>query len=95
MANFIVLNEEEQDDIIVSFMQAQERDKFCHELNLSRYEAMLTTELRDDFRNKITQLKDETLSRLEEVDAIIAATRAQIPNSSRINAAKTRLRNNV
>jgi hypothetical protein len=86
-----VLSQDEQDEIIVAFMQAQERDLFCHQLNLERYNRMLETLADGEFKSHITKLRDETAKRLAEVQAIIAATECQLPPQERIEAAKTRI----
>ena len=86
-----VLSEDEKDDIIVAFMLSQERDKYCHELNKARYEAMLKTLEDGDWKNRVAKLREETLKRLEEVNSIIEATKPQLPPPRRISAARQRL----
>ena len=89
---YTLLTEEEQDDIIVTFMQAQERDAFCHQINMERYDSMLV-ELPDDaFKKKIQGLMDETAGRLGEVTGIINATVKQMPDSVRIAASVARIK---
>ncbi|KKM64549.1 hypothetical protein LCGC14_1500320 [marine sediment metagenome] len=87
-----VLTQDEQDDIKVSFLLSQERDKYCHELNLERYAAMLEALEDGEWKTRVTKLHDETAGRLAEVDSIIAATLPQMPASERIEAAKLRLK---
>lgn len=89
---YTVLNQDEQDEIIVSFMLAQERDKFCHELNLQRYNTILKNTKEDEWKNKIGQIHADTTKRLVEVDSIIEATKPQMPPAARIEAAKQRLK---
>ncbi|MBA7484016.1 hypothetical protein ES707_19535 [subsurface metagenome] len=91
MADYQVLTQDEKDDIIVSFMRGQERDKYCHELNLARYTEMLKTLEPGKWRDRVSKLKDDTVSRLVEVDSTIAATAAQMPPAGRVTAAKQRL----
>ena len=87
-----VLSQEEQDEIVVSFMLAQERDQFCHNLNRTRYELMLTTLAEGKWKQRVAELRAETLSRLGEVDSIIAATKPQLPDVARVAAAKARIK---
>ena len=87
-----VLSQEEQDDIIVSFLLSQERDEFCHQLNLERYKQMLTVLPEGAWKSQVTKLRDETSKRLEEVKSISAATIAQLPPAERIETAKQRLK---
>ncbi len=91
MADYQVLSQDEQDDIIISFMLAQERDKYCHELSLQRYATMLKTLGAGEWHDRISKLQAETVSRLAEVNSIIDATRAQMPPLDRIAVAKARL----
>ena len=87
-----ILSQDEQDEIIVSFLLAQERDQFCHELNRTRYDAMLLTLPEGKWKEQITELRAETLSRLNEVNTIIEATKPQLPDAVRVNAAKDRIK---
>ena len=84
------LSQEEMDEIVVDFLKAQERDLFCHEINLARYEEMLKVLPPGPWRDRITQLRDETIQRKAEVESIIAAT--QVPNKQRIEAALKRIK---
>jgi hypothetical protein len=86
-----VLSQDEQDEIIVAFMQAQERDLYCHQLNLARYNQMLSKLPDGEWKSQIIKLRDETAKRLDEVQSIIAATESQLPPAEQIEAAKTRL----
>ncbi|MBA7557137.1 hypothetical protein ES705_49871 [subsurface metagenome] len=90
MSEYLVLSQDEQDDIIVSFMLGQERDKYCHELNLQRYTEMLKTLEAGEWRDRVSKLKSETVSRLAEVNSIINVTKPQMPPLERITAAKQR-----
>ena len=87
-----ILTDDEKDEITVAFMEAQERDKFCHELNMERYDDILTSLPEGDFRKKITNLRTETQSRLDEVNPIIVSTQKQMPDAARVTAAQARLK---
>jgi hypothetical protein len=89
-APFKVLDQDAQDDIIVSFMEAQERDAFCHDLNQTRYTAMLTTIPGGPFRDRIQGLLDSTIVRSDEVARIIEETDKQMPPQARVAASKLR-----
>ena len=88
---FKVLSQDEQDDIIVEFYEAQERDLFSHELNAERYERMLAALPDGDWRKRIEQLHTETLKRKDEVESILAATESQLPPADRIAASLARI----
>lgn len=92
MSDYQVLSQDEQDDIIVGFMLSQEKDKYCHAINLARYETILANLEPGQWRDRIEKLRDETSQRLSEVNSIIEATQVQLPPKERIEAAKTRLR---
>ncbi len=92
MADYLVLSQDEQDDIIVGFMLSQELDKFTHELNLKRFDTMLESLPKGEWEKKVTGLRSDTAKRLEEVNSIIKATKSQLPPPERIEAAKQRLK---
>lgn len=91
MSDYTVLDANEQDDIVVSFMLAQEKDKYCHEINLARYDSMLVVLPDGDWKKRVSGLRSDTVQRLTEVNSIIEATKAQMPSTDRIEAAKLRL----
>ncbi len=91
MGDYIVLGQDEMDDIIVSFTLEQERDKFCHELNLRRYKTMLMNIEEGEWKDRITQLYADTTKRLAEVNSIIKASQSQMPPPERVKAVKQRL----
>lgn len=91
MYEYKCLTQEERDEIVVAFLQAQERDKFCHELNLERYDDMLTVLPGGKWRERVTRLRAETEGRLAEVDSIITGTEKQLPDEARMQAARERL----
>jgi len=87
-----LLTQEEQDDIVIGFLRAQQLDHFTHTLNLARYKDMLAmlpargaTNYKDFSGNAITWkqrvqiLHDETVDRIAEVEAIITATEKAAP----------------
>ena len=69
----------EQTLTLVEFLAAQERDLYCHQFNLQRYDAMLAdASINGAFRSKIEQLRAETVERIAEVSAIIRHTIPQL-----------------
>lgn len=90
MARKIVTTDDE-DDILISFLDSQERDQYCHEINLQRFTSMILSLPEGDMKKRYTALKAETQSRLDEVNAIIAATTSQLPSTARQAAAISRL----
>ena len=92
MTTYSVLTDDEKDDIIVNFTRAQERDHYCHSINLERYDEMLKTLPTGDFRNDIEKRKADTQSRIAEVEKILEATAAQMPDAARIEAAMQRIK---
>jgi hypothetical protein len=86
-----LLTQEEQDEIIATFLKAQERDLFTHRLNLQRFEAMLPSLPAGEFKQRIQQLRNETIDRIGEVEAIIEKTLPQAPPVERMQAAIARV----
>ncbi len=87
-----VLTQEDQDEIMFQFLEAQERDQFCHTINLERYNKILADKaVNGAFRKRIEDLKGQTVSRLAEVEAIIKSSETQIPEKARLEAAKVRI----
>jgi len=77
---YLVLTDQEKNDIVVAFLLAQERDHFCHSINLDRYNNILKTISTDDpFYSRVQQLQKETVERLNEVTAILTTTATQLP----------------
>ncbi len=89
--SYEILSQEEQDEIIVSYLHAQERDEFCHQLNMARFDAMLPSLPAGKFKERIAQLRNDTQERLVEVTGIKTATLAQLPPKERVDAAKARI----
>jgi ferritin-like metal-binding protein YciE len=86
-----LLTQEEQDEIIATFLKAQERDLFTHRLNLQRFEAMLPSLPAGEFKQRIQQLRNETIDRIAEVEAIIEKTLPQAPPVERMQEAIARV----
>jgi 3-methyladenine DNA glycosylase/8-oxoguanine DNA glycosylase len=86
-----LLTQEEQDEIIATYLKAQERDLFTHRLNLQRFEAMLPGLPAGEFKQRIQQLRNETIDRIAEVEAIIEKTLPQAPPVERMQAAIARV----
>ena len=74
MADYQILSQDEQDDIVISFLHSQGRDKFAHGLNLERYDTMLKSLPDGEWKNRISQLRVETSKRLAEVNSTIEAS---------------------
>jgi len=89
---FKTLTQDDQDLIIVQTLKAQEQDLFCHQINKSRYEAMLPSLPEGEFKERIGRLLLETNSRLEEVSAILEAVKVQAPSQERIDAVLTTIK---
>lgn len=85
------LTDNQQDEILVSTLAAQEVDLFSHETSITRYETMLKTLPEGKFRIRIENLLKETKSRRDEVQAIIDATIPQLPSDQRVMSAVGRL----
>jgi 3-methyladenine DNA glycosylase/8-oxoguanine DNA glycosylase len=86
-----LLTQEEQDEIIAAYLKAQERDLFTHKLNLQRFEAMLPSLPAGEFKDQIQRLRNETIARIGEVEAIIEKTLPQAPPVERMQAAIARV----
>lgn len=87
-----LLTQEEQDDIIVGYMLAQEKDAYCHSINLERYNDMLLALPAGKFKERIEELRNDTQLRLTEVQAIVNATKPQMPPKARQDAALQRIK---
>jgi len=85
-----LMTQDEKDEIVVEFMLSQERDSYCHTLNLERYDQMLNGLPEGEWKKRVEHLRAETAKRLNEVDTIIAATEKQMPPKARIEAAMLR-----
>lgn len=86
-----ILTQDARDEIVVEFLEAQERDLFCHRINLERYDGMIKDLPEGKWKKRVTELRAETVERIAEVSSIIKGTVTQLPSAERITAAKTRL----
>lgn len=91
MYNYTLLTDEEKDDMVVSFLKSQERDMYCHEINIERYDTMLKTLPEGDFKKRVQELFRDEKKRKAEIESIIIATVPKMPSAERITAAKLRL----
>lgn len=90
---FKVLSQDEQDDIVVEFLLAQERDLFCHQLNAERFTNMDIEAIKDQkLKSHMGQMVSDTDSRIEQVQGIVDATQRQLPPKNRLDAAIARVR---
>ena len=87
-----LLTQDDQDEVLASFLMAQERDSFCHQLNLARFNSMLSVLPEGKYKQHILQMRDDTQGRLAEVNAIIDATLPQLPTKARLQAAMQRVK---
>lgn len=101
---YVVLTPDEQDEIIVQTLKAQEHDHFCHTMNVQRYTDILTSfpavpdaeatlPLRegDPFHVRIAKLLRTEQAALDQVTVIVDKTARQLPSQARIDAARQRL----
>ncbi len=88
---FLHFDQDSMDDRLFLHFYGQESDLHSHLGNKERYERILArTDISETFRARITELLDQTVSRIEEVHAIIQETQAELPDSVRMSAAKQR-----
>ena len=86
-----VITQDEMDDVIVRTFKANEMDLFAHTSNKQRFESMLQTLNDGEWKARVQMLLDETNSRIEEVQSILDATAAQLPDEIRIQASLARI----
>ena len=90
---YFTLSDEDQHDMIVQTLYAQERDLHAHILNQHRYTHMLKELSPGPFADRIAQLLEETTARIAEVQCILTHTRSQLPaDTNAIQAALVRMR---
>lgn len=89
---YLVLSQDEMDEMVVNKLLAEERDLFAHRLTKERLEAMLPRLPDGDFKQHCERLLESTNARIAEVQAIIDATMPQLPNETRRAAALDRIR---
>ena len=89
---YMVLSQDEMDEMVVAKLLAEERDLFAHRLTKERLEAMLPRLPDGDYKQHCERLLDSTNARIREVQAIIDATLPQLPDETRRAAALDRIR---
>ncbi|MDM7913027.1 MAG: hypothetical protein QUS09_08010 [Methanotrichaceae archaeon] len=88
--NYKLLSEDEKDEIAASFLLAQERDHYCHTVNIARLREMLKDGLPEGvWKNHVQQLLADSEERLAQVESIIKST--ALPSLERLQAAKARI----
>jgi hypothetical protein len=92
--DYQVLTEEEQHDMLLGTLYAQERDHWLHTVNKERYEAILADKtISQAFRSQVQNLLQQTDARIHEVTHIIEKLRPQLPPAEHLQAAVVRIRN--
>lgn len=94
MADYILLQENEQHEHVAAFLHAQETDLYIHRLNLTRFNKMLAGNLPEGgFKQHLAKMVQDTTSRIAEVEAILAAsaTDPSMPTKEQLVQAKARL----
>jgi hypothetical protein len=89
---FLLLSQEERDEMLAATLLAQERDLFMHKANKERFQRILANGARGEFRQRIQQLRDETDQRISEVTQIIEALKPELPPVARLRAAAERIK---
>ena len=97
MAEFVykVLTLEEQHDMLLNTLIAQERDHYMHCCNAERFRGMLDNALQGqetEFAQRIQKLHDDTLLRRHEVETIMHELLKQMPSEEHTSRAIQRLR---
>ena len=94
--DYHLLSIEEQHDMLVRTLIAQERDHYVHTMNQERYEFMLAeadAEQKDSpWYQQIAKLLSDTKDRKHEVSTIISALKKQLPNKDLVMRAAGRIR---
>jgi hypothetical protein len=99
-----LLQTAEQDDIVIQFHAAHERDHFCHQINIDRYTAMLQ-ELppvdpdlaqqpiheSDAFEVRIAKLLVTEQRAIANAELVLKHTEAQLPDDAAMAAAVARI----
>lgn len=90
---FQALEQDEQDDMLVQTLIAQERDLFAFSVNAERFTELLKILPSDcSLAKKLKKQLPQTLERINEVEAIILSLEQQLPSKERIEKAKVRLK---
>lgn len=89
---YLTLTEDEQHEMLVQTLAAQERDHWMHSINAERFAAILADPtLTPQFRKRIGDLHSQTRDRIHEVTQIIEKLRPQLPPEEKIRAVHARL----
>lgn len=92
MPDYTVLKQDQIDDMIVNTVKAQEQSLASYQLNIDRYEAMLLQEdLDPEFRTRIEELLVSERREFNRTNAILAATKLQLPTQAKVEASIARL----
>jgi hypothetical protein len=89
---FLLLSQEERDEMLAATLLAQERDLFMHRANKERFGRILANGATGEFRQRVQQLHDETNQRISEVTQIIEALKPELPPVTRLKAAAERIK---
>jgi len=99
--NYKLLTDDDKDEIMAQFLLAQERDIYCHEVNVVRFEKMIAKlKERDDFdeiKNKqfyklLERNTSDTKDRIVEIEAIIECSDKDMPSIERMKKAMERVK---
>lgn len=91
--NYKLLTDDDQDDILANTLLAQERDHFCHALNVQRYTELVKVLPEGDYKQRITHLIGTEQAALANVEATLTETSKQLPaDATRVTAAATRMK---
>lgn len=91
--NYVLMSNDDEDDMLVATMAANERDHRSHQLNAERYEAMLAAKTLDpEWTTYIQNLLFTERLAMNRVAAILDNTLPQLPPQARIDASAARLR---
>lgn len=89
---YLTLTEDEQHDMLVQTLAAQERDHWMHTINAERFAAILADpSLTPHFRKRMGELHSQTRDRIQEVTQILEKLRAQLPPDEKIREVHLRL----
>ena len=93
MRNLITITDQEKEDMLIQTLRAQEMDLYIHNLNKVRYQDIVASLPKgNEFR---ANLEKEILvidSRLEEVNATVAALDKQMPTNINVAVVMARLK---
>jgi hypothetical protein len=89
---FLLLSQEERDEMLAATLLAQERDLFMHRANKERFRRILANGARGEFRRRIEDLLSQTEERISEVTQIIEALKPELPPAQRLRAAHERIK---